>query len=128
MSKFSDPYVRYIRSSQWKRKSKWTRSLTRNRCCFFPFLRAEETHHLTYYFILNLGFNSFGLEIPGWHLVPLNRFSHRLLSVGIFWMQPIRFVINFYLRLMFIILVVVMRPLLLLLLTVLLVLSYRLFA
>lgn len=115
----SNQYTNYIYSDSWKHKSRWVRSLTRpfwlskyarGRCCLLPFLPAEETHHMTYFFILNFGWNWFGFEQPVWHLVPLSRFSHRLISKPFFWKQPIRFFVNMYLRISFIVLWSICKP------------------
>lgn len=99
----SDNYRNYIKSPHWRKKSKWVRGLTKGRCSFFPFLPAQETHHLTYYIFLNMGWNSFGSELPVIHLVPLSRFAHKIVHLPFFWKQPIRFLVNNYLRVSFII-------------------------
>ena len=91
-----------MRSDQWRRKSRWVRSLTGHRCVLFPWLRARQTHHLTYFFLPGIGWNSWGFEFPCWHLVPLSETAHDFFdSRGLLWQQPIRFFANTYLRLSF---------------------------
>jgi hypothetical protein len=116
----SNAYINYLNSSTWKNKSKWIRSLTRawwlplnarGRCCLFPFLPAQQTHHLTYYLVGNIGWNWFGFEQPGWHLVPLSKFGHELVSTRFLWQQPVRFFVNTYLRLSFLVLWTICKPL-----------------
>lgn len=121
MKNYSNKYIQYINSKSWREKSRWVKSLTRpswlhnkarGRCCLLPFLPAQETHHMTYNLILGIGWNWFGFEQPAWHLVPLSKFSHRLVSKPILWNQPIRFIVNFYLRINFIIIWSICKPLL----------------
>jgi hypothetical protein len=118
--KHSSAYLNYLRSPAWKKKSAWVRSLTKpwwlprsvsGRCCLFPWLRAKETHHLTYYFILNLGWNWFGFEQPCWHLIPLSKPAHKFVSQPAIWQQPVRFLMNTYLRLSFLVLWTICKPL-----------------
>lgn len=120
MSDHSREYTNYLNSPTWRNKSRWVRSLTRpfwlskksrGRCVLFPFLPAQQTHHLTYYFILNLGWNEFGLEMPFLHLVPLSNVAHDLVGSKLLWQQPIRFFVNTYLRLAFVILWTICKPL-----------------
>ena len=118
-SQHSSQYTNYIKSPAWQQKSRWVRSLTRpwwlskyskGRCCLIPFLPAEETHHLTYFLIFNIGWNWFGFEQPCWHLVPLSKFSHQIISKPLFWKQPVRFFVNFYLRISFVVLWTICKP------------------
>lgn len=118
--KYSTAYQSYLRSPRWRKKSAWVRSLTRpwclphstpGRCCLFPWLPNRETHHLTYFFILNIGWNWFGFEQPFWHLVPLSKTAHDLVGKPFFWQQPVRFFVNAYLRLAFLILWTICKPL-----------------
>ncbi len=120
MSYHSREYINYLNSSTRRNKSRWVRSLTRpfwlprkarGRCVFFPFLPAQQTHHLTYYFLFNLGWNQFGFELPILHLVPLSKVSHDLVGSKLLWKQPIRFFVNTYLRLSFLILWTICKPL-----------------
>ena len=113
MSYHSREYINYLNSSTWRNKSRWVRSLTRpfwlprnsrGKCVLFPFLPAQQTHHLTYYFILNFGGNDFGFELPILHLAPLSKVAHSLVGSKILWKQPIRFFVNTYLRIAFLIL------------------------
>ena len=117
--KESNQYIKYIKSNTWKKKSRWVRGLTKpwwlskkakGRCCLFPFLPAEETHHLTYFFLLNFGWDWFGFEQPIWHLVPLSKFAHRIVSKSFFWQQPVRFLVNTYLRFSFLLLWTICKP------------------
>ena len=119
MIKHSKEYVSYLSSSAWKKKSRWVNALTRpwwsskgkrGRCCLLPFLPADQTHHLTYFLIFNLGWNRFGFEQPGWHLVPLSTLAHNFVSQTFFWRQPTRFLVNLYLRTSFIILWTFCKP------------------
>ena len=120
MSYHSREYINYLNSSTWRNKSRWVRSLTRpfwlprksrGRCVLFPWLPAQQTHHVTYYFILNFGWNQFGFEIPFIHLVPLSKVAHDLLGSKLLWKQPIRFFVNTYLRLSFLNLWTICKPL-----------------
>ena len=120
MSYHSREYIDYLNSSTRRNKSRWVRSLTRpfwlprnarGRCVLFPFLPAQQTHHLTYYFLLNLGWNQFGFELSLWHIVPLSKVAHDLVGSKLFWKQPIRFFVNTYLRLSFLILWTIFKPL-----------------
>ena len=113
-------YRNYLNSPTWKNKSRWVRSLTRpwwlpknarGRCCLFPFLPAQQTHHLTYYLILNIGWNWFGFEVACVHLVPLSKFAHDLVGHPFLWKQPVRFFANTYLRLSFLLLWTICKPL-----------------
>lgn len=116
--KKSRAYRNYITSFAWRKKSRWVRSLTcpwwtkskKGRCSLFPFLAAEQTHHLTYFFIFNIGWDNFGFEQPGWHLIPLSEFAHNLVSKPFLWTQPVRFFVNLYLRLSFILLWTICKP------------------
>ena len=120
MDKFcGTEYTNYLKSFAWKKKSRWVKGLTKpwwlskkakGRCCLLPFLPAEETHHLTYYFIFNIGWSWFDFEQPCWHLVPMSKFAHGLVSKPFLWKQPVRFFINFYLRATFIILWSICKP------------------
>jgi len=107
MSYQSRAYIQYLNSPTWRNKSRWVRSLTRpfwllknarGRCCLFPLLPAQKTHHLTYYFILNLGWDEFGFEQAFWHLVPLSKVAHDLVGTKFLWKQPVRFFVNTYQR------------------------------
>lgn len=120
MKKHSSAYTNYLNEPTWKNKSLWVRSLTRpwwlsknalGRCCLFPILPARPTHHLTYYLIGNIGWNWFGFEQPIWHLVPLSKFAHELVSTPFLWRQPVRFFVNTYLRLSFLVLWTICKPL-----------------
>ena len=119
ISKHSREYTQYLKSPHWRDKSRWVRSLTRpfwlpknarGRCVLFPWLPAQQTHHLTYYFILNLGWNEFGFEMPFLHLVPLSKFGHDLVGSKLLWKQPVRFFVNTYLRLSFLIIWSICKP------------------
>ncbi len=102
--KHSSAYLDYLNSEGWKSKSRWVRGLTGNRCCLFPFLRANQAHHLTYYWIGKLGWNDFGFELPVVHLVPLSEIAHKIVHFPLLWKQPIRFLVNTYLRVTFVLL------------------------
>jgi len=115
----SSRYINYINSEAWRKKSLWVKNLTRpwwtskyakGRCCLNPFLPAQNTHHLTYFLILNIGWNWFGFEIPCLHLVPLSKSSHTLIHKPFLWKQPIRFFVNTYLRISFLIIWTICKP------------------
>ena len=117
--KHSSAYLAYLNSSTWKQKSRWVRTLTRpfwlprnarGQCCLFPWLPAQQTHHLTYYFIGKLGWDSFGFELPVWHIVPLSPLAHEVVGHRLLWRQPIRFFVNSYLRIAFIVLWTICKP------------------
>lgn len=119
ISKQSSRYKKYLKSSHWQRKSRWVRSLTRpwwqsskkpGRCVLFPWLKAEETHHMTYFFWLKFGWNSFGWELPIWHLVPLSKKAHNFVGKSLLWRQPLKFFVNLYLRIAFLFLWIICRP------------------
>ena len=101
MTRHSPGYRNYINSPEWHQKSRWVRSLTGHRCILFPWLGARETHHLTYNFFLGFGWNSWGFEQPGWHLVPLSKTAHKFVHFRLFRRQPIQLIVNTYLRLSF---------------------------
>ena len=119
MSYHSREYINYLNSPTWRNKSRWVRSLTRpfwlpnksrGRCVLFPWFPAQQTHHLTYYFIFNLGWNQFGFEMPLWHLVPVSKVAHDIVGSKLLWTQPIRFFVNTYLRIAFLILWTICKP------------------
>lgn len=108
----SKEYIAYIRSTQWRKKSEWVRSLTRpfwlkstarGRCCLFLWLIAKETHHLTYRC-------KFGSELPVLDLIPLSKYAHKIVHFPLFWIYPFRFLINSYLRFSFLFLWTISRP------------------
>ena len=107
----NDYYLNYLNSPTWQKKSRWVRGLTRNRCCLFPFLRANQAHHLTYYLILHWGWNNFGFELPVAHLVSVSETAHKIVHYRWLWKQPVRFFINTYLRIAFVILWTIFKPL-----------------
>ena len=109
--KHTSAYLNYLNSDGWKSKSRWVRGLTGNRCCLFPFLRANQAHHLTYYSIFRLGWNDFGFEQPILHLVSLSETAHKIVHFPLLWKQPIRFFVNTYLRISFVILWTIFKPL-----------------
>lgn len=102
--KHTSAYLNYLNSEGWRSKSRWVRGLTGNRCCLFPFLRANQAHHLTYYWIGKLGWNDFGFELPVVHLVSLSETAHKIVHFPFLWKQPVRFFVNTYLRVTFILL------------------------
>lgn len=102
MTYHSPGYTNYISSNQWRKKSRWVRSLTGYRCVLFPWICARQTHHLTYSLLPpRIGWNWWGFEQPCWHLVPLSNSAHNLVGSQILWQQPLRFFVNIYLRLAF---------------------------
>jgi hypothetical protein len=92
--KYSNKYQKYIRSKQWYAKSKFTISLTGNRCILLPFLKATQTHHLHY--------RSLSRETVFFDTVPLSKTAHKLVHIWILWKTPIRLIINNILRVLFI--------------------------
>ena len=95
----SNLYRTYINSPKWKLKSSNCRKRTYDRCALLPWLRAHHAHHLTYRNLTN--------EMIIRDIVPLNRYVHRVIHFPIFWkIPPVRFAINWYLRLATLILLI----------------------
>ena len=87
----SNLYKTYIFSKEWRVKCKKFHSLTKNRCCLFPWLKSAHIHHLTYKHLTN---ERFIIDC-----VPLSKPAHKLIHLKILWKTYLRIVINYYLRL-----------------------------
>jgi len=48
MTKVRVDYQAYIHSKDWQQKSRKFRSIMFDRCAVFPFLKSNQTHHMTY--------------------------------------------------------------------------------
>jgi hypothetical protein len=92
---YSNQYLTYVHSPEWKNKSKSCQQLTKNHCVVFPWLKSNHCHHLTYKNLKN--------EIPIRDTVPLSKTAHSIIHWGIFWKTPLRLPINYLLRLLTII-------------------------
>lgn len=99
----SNEYLTYIRSPQWYEKSAKTIEKTGKRCVMFPWLRATDTHHLTY--------KNLKSEIYIRDTVPLSRCAHDLIHDSalslLIWQgpgkkgtAPLRVSFNYLLRLL----------------------------
>lgn len=91
----SNEYRAYINSEKWREKSKSCLAETGKVCCFFPFLTARHSHHMTY--------TNLKHEIPIRDIVPVSKFAHWIIHWPILWdLRPIRALVNCYLRFNFI--------------------------
>ena len=68
MTKAKVEYQSYIHSREWQQKSRKMRGIMSDRCAVFPFLKSNNTHHMTY---ANLG-----REVLLRDCIPLNGFVH----------------------------------------------------
>lgn len=88
----SKEYYEYIQSDKWRATSRLFRTLFLDRCVLFPWLRSKHTHHMSY--------NRFQSEWFWIDCLPLSESAHAIIHVPFFWKcKPIRFLINWYLRL-----------------------------
>ncbi len=87
---YSPEYLAYINSRKWKTRSKEIRLINGNRCILFPWLKSNETHHMTY--------RNLKKELLIRDVVPLSRFAHKLIHSKIFWKTGLRPWVNYYLR------------------------------
>lgn len=92
----SPKYSHYIRSHQWRAKSKRAIARTKGRCCLFPWQKANHTHHLTY--------RNLGKELLIRDVVPLSKVAHKIVHCRLLWRSPLRKLVNYWLRLICIVL------------------------
>lgn len=83
-------YLDYIKTPQWRNKSKQIQGMSANHCILFPWLKSNDAHHLTYKNLKN--------EIPIRDIVPLSRYAHNIVHLPIFWKTFLRIWINWLLR------------------------------
>lgn len=92
----SKEYFEYINSRIWKDKSASFQSKTAGRCSLLPWLRANDSHHLTY--------DNFKNESFLRDCIPVSRFAHNLIHkspIGSYFWNDIRWRrrwMNFFLR------------------------------
>lgn len=99
--KYSHEYLTYIHSPQWKIKSKQCQQLTLHHCVLFPWHKSNHAHHLTYH---NLEY-----EMPVRDIVPLSDLAHEIAHLWLFWSTPLRYGMNWLLRLLMLFCVIVWR-------------------
>ena len=88
---YSNEYINWINSSEWKAKSKKCQGLTRKHCILFPWLKSRHCHHLTY--------RNMKQEIPVRDTVALSVTAHKIIHWRIFWKnKKVRPYINYLLR------------------------------
>jgi len=73
----SRAYKSYILSSDWYARRRAVLKIWRNRCALFPWLKADECHHLTY--------RNLTREIPWRDCLPLSKAAHRLVHHPVIW-------------------------------------------
>lgn len=88
----SPQYRRYMRSPKWRKKSDFAKWLTRRRCVVFPWLRATNSHHLTY--------RNLEHELPVRDIVPLSELAHWIFGSWLFRKTLLRVPTNYLLRLL----------------------------
>ncbi len=79
-------YTEYIKSPEWKEKSRRCRQLTQNRCCLFPWRRSRYCHHMNYSHLKN--------EIPIRDTVGLSITAHQIVHLEFLWKSPLRKAVN----------------------------------
>lgn len=80
----SPQYRSYTRSPEWRKKSVLFRKYTSGRCAVFPWLKASDSHHLTY---VNLK-----SEIYIRDCIPVSRVVHNFIHyhpIGLHWWSDI---------------------------------------
>lgn len=88
---YSNEYLSYINSEQWKAKSRKCQSLTRKHCILFAWLKSRHCHHMTY--------RNMTEEIPIRDTVALSVTAHKIIHFPIFWKnKKVRPYINYFLR------------------------------
>lgn len=73
----SRTYKSYIRSADWYARRRNILKVWRNRCALFPWLKADECHHLTYQ---NLQHERAWVDC-----IPLSKTAHWLVHLPLFW-------------------------------------------
>jgi hypothetical protein len=87
-------YLTWIKSAQWREKSKMIQKVSGNYCVLFPCLKSRHCHHLTY--------RNMTKEKVFRDCVPLSITAHKLVHLKIFWKSPLRIPVNYLLRLLLI--------------------------
>lgn len=77
MNDHSRSYRSYIRSADWYARRRAILKIWRNRCALFPWMAADECHHLTY--------RNLTREVPWRDCLPLSKFAHQLVHHPILW-------------------------------------------
>jgi hypothetical protein len=88
---FSSQYTRYIRSPEWRYKSKAFKAATGDRCVLLPWLKANHAHHLHYQ---NLESEEFARDCVPLHS-KCHSFVHWIYDRKIPWLRNL---LDFYLR------------------------------
>lgn len=86
----SPEYYEYMRSPEWRARSRFCRSCTRHRCVLFPWLRARHAHHITY--------DNFKSEYIVRDIVALSATAHEIVHLKMFWKPKTRPYIAYWLR------------------------------
>jgi hypothetical protein len=94
----ADRYESHLRSAAWQVHARSCLALTGRRCVLFPFLWAQECHHLHY--------RNLGREVPVLDTVPLSWAAHQIIHFPLLWFPPVRAAINAWLRLMMVLLTI----------------------
>jgi hypothetical protein len=94
----ADRYESHLRSSAWQMHARSCLALTGRRCVLFPFLWAQECHHLHY--------RNLGREVPVVDTVPLSWAAHQIIHFPLLWFPPVRVAVNVWLRLMMVLLAI----------------------
>lgn len=104
-----EEYNRYLKSPQWKKIKHDTEKLTWNRCILFPWLPAQNVHHMHYGNIqgefVNGNYHFVAKkDSPFKDVVPLSKFAHsHVAHLDFFWKNKARRKkFNKFLRFMFI--------------------------
>lgn len=88
---YSQEYLNWINSTEWKAKSRKCQGLTRKHCILFPWLKSRHCHHLTY--------RNMKSEIPIRDTVALSVTGHKIIHWRVFWKnKKVRPYINCFLR------------------------------
>lgn len=88
---YSNKYLQWINSPEWKIKSRKCQQLTRKHCIVFPWLNSRHSHHMTY--------RNMKSEMPIRDTVPLSVTAHKIIHWRIFWKnKKVRPYVNYFLR------------------------------
>ena len=90
-SKMGQRYSEYIHSKRWHRKLPFFHAFLMHQDCLFPWLPANDIHHLAYW--------GLGWEVYILHVVPLNRATHDFIGMFDYDPLPIKLLVNTSLRL-----------------------------
>lgn len=97
----SNEYKQYILSPQWRSRSVKCQQLTKNTCVVFPWKKSNHAHHLTY--------KNFKNEQPLRDIVPLSKDAHQLIHCHLLWKTNLRFVVNWWLRISFLVWILIKK-------------------